>query len=194
LCVPAGLEEPGVGTCTDGLDNDCDGLIDCQDPGCVDQAPECAPLRQDPARIVFREGLPDRFTAHGIIDAQGIPMDPTSEEVFVLLADDAGGVIYAGSLISGDFTPTDTAGRRLKFSDRPAMQGAGKRFGLSRFSLRYSPKTDSWKFAFAAYGDLSGATSPNMKLQVQVGSRGFLSHAPWRQTATGWVSNFQVLQ
>jgi hypothetical protein len=28
--------------CTDGIDNDNDGLVDCADPDCVTQAPECA--------------------------------------------------------------------------------------------------------------------------------------------------------
>lgn len=31
-CVPL---PPGVDTCTDGLDGDCNGLIDCADPGCA---------------------------------------------------------------------------------------------------------------------------------------------------------------
>jgi len=150
-------------------------------------------MRQDPARIVLREGQPDRFSAHGILDANGIAIDPASEEVFVLLADDAGGTIYAASLIRGDLTATSSAGTRLRFADPTAAEGGGTRFGVARFRIRYRAKSDSWKFAFSAFGDLSKATSPNMKLQVQVGNRGFLSHAPWRQTSTGWVSNFQVL-
>ena len=31
---PAGLENPETGTCTDGIDNDCDGLTDGADPDC----------------------------------------------------------------------------------------------------------------------------------------------------------------
>lgn len=45
-----GTEDGGVGTCTDGLDNDCDGVKDCQDPdclagpasGCCNVAADCA--------------------------------------------------------------------------------------------------------------------------------------------------------
>ena len=37
---PAAEGPPGDATCTDGLDNDCDGLTDANDPDCQ-QAAEC---------------------------------------------------------------------------------------------------------------------------------------------------------
>jgi hypothetical protein len=37
-CVPAGPED-----CTDGIDNDCDGLTDCEDPACSQQGYLCVP-------------------------------------------------------------------------------------------------------------------------------------------------------
>ena len=38
--APAAFEQPGV-TCDDGLDNDCDGLTDCDDANCLSD-PACA--------------------------------------------------------------------------------------------------------------------------------------------------------
>jgi len=43
--IPAGAElEDGVGLCEDGIDNDLDGFIDCQEPACVSSLETCGYL------------------------------------------------------------------------------------------------------------------------------------------------------
>ena len=40
-CTPSAGEIPGS-TCLDGIDNDCDGLSDCNDPDCATESPACS--------------------------------------------------------------------------------------------------------------------------------------------------------
>lgn len=52
-------EDPG-GTsaldCSDGHDNDCDGLIDCQESACVSQ-PNCQTTNPSSPKLIFRQGV-----------------------------------------------------------------------------------------------------------------------------------------
>jgi hypothetical protein len=176
--------------CTNGRDDDGDGLVDCKDPDCVGR-PECQKMAQDPAIIRF--GPPgearDLLRAHGLIVPQS-PIDPLSQEVFIMLTDSTG-IVYRGSLIAGDLLGRG-AGTRFEFTDQTARRGAGKRFGIYRLSLRRRPST--WFFSFTAYGDLSGATDPDMNLQLQIGDQGFISDAVWERTRSGWRAVFRNLR
>jgi cysteine-rich repeat protein len=175
--------------CTNGTDDDGDGLVDCMDPDCIGR-PECQPMAQDPAIIRF--GSPgegrDSLRAHGLIRPVE-SIDPAGEEVFIMLTN-LDGIIYRGSLIAGDLVP-NASGGRLSFKDTLARRGEGSRFGIYRITLRQRPKT--WFFTFRAYGDLSAATDPNMNLQLQVGNQGFISNAVWEPTRNGWRATFQNL-
>jgi hypothetical protein len=146
------------------------------------------PIPQDPAIILFREGRPDIFQAHGILEPHGVPIDPTSREIYITL-DNEEGVVFAASLIPGDLFPGATT---LRFRDRNALKGLGRRFGLYEFKMQYRARFDRWYFSFKAYADMSRATTPNMVLQVQIGDRGWVSNTPWKRTARGWRSQFPV--
>ena len=90
--------------------DDGDLLIDCKDPDCFG-APECQIMVQDPA--VIRFGPPgegrDQLRAHGLIQPLS-PIDPRSEEVFIMLTDSTG-IVYRGSLIAGDLLANRSGSR-----------------------------------------------------------------------------------
>lgn len=46
--TPLSPPEPTEASCNDGLDNDCDGLIDAQDPDCAPPLPEACDTGNDP--------------------------------------------------------------------------------------------------------------------------------------------------
>lgn len=60
VCLPSGawdakcsgevLPGPEAGHCADGLDNDCDGLVDCKDPDCA-KDPHCIPMVCQPGQM-----------------------------------------------------------------------------------------------------------------------------------------------
>lgn len=54
-------------------------------------------------------------------------------------------------------------------------------------------RATTWFFQFKAYGDLSGATDPDMNLQLQLGDQGFISNAVWEPTRRGWRAVFKNL-
>lgn len=44
---PNALEDESEGNCADGVDNDCDGLVDCAEPGCANAIPACVPTMSE---------------------------------------------------------------------------------------------------------------------------------------------------
>ena len=167
--------------------------MDCDDPDCKDSPGVCRQIFQDPGIIRFgRNGGLDVFHGQGIIEAAGETIDATSQEVFLLLTNDDG-VIYKASLIPGDLTP-NSSGRLLDFVDRGAKKGNGKRWGVESLRMIYRSRTDRWSFRFRVFADMSAATTPDMRLQLQIGSNGFISEQPWTQTTRGWRTRFRVLQ
>jgi len=73
VCVPAdgGSPENPESTCYDGIDNDCNGLIDCQDPACSSNNSACD------LNFIYRGCLTDAgcgFTCDGL----GVACDPTA--------------------------------------------------------------------------------------------------------------------
>lgn len=192
-CVPTGPEDSATAdSCNDGLDNDCDGLIDCLDPGC-DTFPACVPMVEDPGRIIFRPNGVDIFRVSGVIQDLGNPIDPRSEEVFIELVRGDGVTIFKASLIPGDLTSRGNP-QRLKFVDWGARKGRGKRWGVRYFSMAYRERYNRWSFKFRVYADMSLATTPDMQVQLHVGSRGFFSEEAWRATRTGWLTQFRSLR
>jgi hypothetical protein len=162
--------------CTDLVDNDGDGQIDCLDDDC-----DCLPIGRDPGSIRFgHTGQGDLFAVHGSIDP-ATQISPTTEDIKFLLSN-ANGKVYSLIIPGGD---VKQLGRNLfRYRNRLAQQ---QRSGLARFDLRYFPKRDAFTFVLKTYGDLSAATLANMSLQVVIGDDAFLNQSTWAKTPRGWV-------
>src|SRR5262245_35306528 len=104
--------------CTDLIDNDNDGRIDCDDPDC-----KCQVFGKDPAAIIFfRPTKPDQdyFKVHGRMVVQDLAAALSGK--FGILVTNANGVIYKGLLLPGDLKPKDPG---AIFSDKTASKGPG---------------------------------------------------------------------
>jgi hypothetical protein len=55
-CVGEGLPSVEAGACTDGLDNDCNGFVDCNDPACTFDAACCVPTTSYDTTIYATSG------------------------------------------------------------------------------------------------------------------------------------------
>ncbi len=176
MCVPS----PEI--CDNGIDDDCDTLVDCVDEtDCLPTVPPCR-IRHDPSTIRFgspRPGL-DHFRSHGRVKLKE-RVDPTSVEVGWMISN-AQGYVYQASLLPGDLTDR---GREFFFQDVAAPFGDGIRSGLYKVRLQINSRNTLYYWV-KAYGDLSAATDANMTIQMHVGDQWFgLSH-PWVETGRGW--------
>src|SRR5262249_52557095 len=161
--------------CTDLLDNDHDGRIDCDDPDC-----ECQVFGKDPAAIVFRATLPnhDYFKVHGRLVLQ----NPASlQGKFGILLTNADGVIYRALLQPGDLKPK---GSGAAFTDKTAKSGPGIRDGLSQVKVKV--KQGYVQVQVKAYSDLSEATVPLMGVQVVIGTENAFYKSEWSKRPNGW--------
>ena len=162
--------------CTDFVDNDGDGLIDCIDPQC-----ECGPIGRDPGAIRFGPThVNDLFSVHGSFVPQ-TQISPSTEAIGFLLSNKNGKVfelpVAAGSL--------RRLGRNLfRFRDQNATR---TRNGLARLDVRYYPQRNNYTFVVKAYGNLSLATEPDMILEFVLGDDPFVNKSTWTQTPQGWV-------
>ena len=173
---------PGPETdCDNMLDDDCDGKTDCMDPDC-DGVPPCPVARKDPTLIKFGRGGLDLLRGHATLEMT--PVDVGGSTVGVLLANQAG-TIYRGSLPAGALVP-GPSGTIFRYRD-PDARLAG---GLYSVKIKQRRDGSAYTFSFAAYGDLSAATDPYMRLQLYIGESGdrpFITiDSPWTQTPSGW--------
>ena len=171
-CVPS----PEI--CNDQIDNDCDGLTDCFDPDC-NNTPPCPPAPNDPTQIKFsRTGGLDLIRGHATIDPG--PTDFTKVSVGILLSK-AGGNIYGFTLDAGNLKTT--TGKTFRYSNGDARANGGV------YSVKIKQRRVGYSFGFASYADLSGADTPDMRLQFYVGgeAKPFITiDLPWTQTSNGW--------
>ena len=77
-CVPAAPGEYGVAACTNGIDDDCDGQIDCADNDCsaVPGSTECCNGRDDNAN-----GFVDEFACRCFSDSMCTAIGNTGGDV-----------------------------------------------------------------------------------------------------------------
>jgi len=190
---------PNREICNNGLDDDDDGRIDCNDQDCPEgvvtcgengeDVPPCTRVRRDPATIRFHTNKTgaDYLKVHGRFALQSA-MSPDLDGFTVLLTN-AHGVIFRGTLAEGELRPKRGGKGRYVFKDRRARGGGlGDADNLFRVSLR-ERTIDGEPYAVfrvKAYGDLSAAIEPVMALQVIVGDDVAVLEAAWRERARGW--------
>ena len=184
LCVPT--PENTSEACGNMVDDDCDMLIDCADPDCIDIFP-CPPAKKDPTIIRFgREGSLGLLRGHAKLEMA--PVDLGAMPVSVLLTN-PNGVIYEGGLPAGALTTTN--GTIFRY------QNSAARFDGGIYKLKIKKNSDrvSYTFSFSSYADLSAATDPGMRLQFYIGDdenvardgRNFITiDTPWTRTPRGW--------
>ena len=185
ICVPT--PENTSPTCSDMIDNDCDGLVDCADPDCAGIFP-CPRASKDPTIILFgRGGHLDRI--HGHAKLQMTAVDLTTMPVSVLLSDRSG-VIYSDALPAGALTATN-GGTIFRFINRAARDSGG----MYDTKIKKNKDGSTYTFSFTSYGDLSRATDAHMRLQFYIGNDGNVARdgrlfitidTPWTQTPRGW--------
>jgi len=117
--------------CTDWIDNDCDGQIDSQDPGCVCTTPVVIDIAGD--------GFSLTSVADGVvfdIRATGSPLQLAwiqGDEAWLVLDRNGNGLIDNGAELFGNFTPQTMPADRspangfnaLAQYDKPANGGNG---------------------------------------------------------------------
>jgi len=160
--------------CTNLVDDDGDGLVDCADPDCA-----CVAAGRGRAAIRFQQPSHDRLTVKARFEP-ATPIDPLHEATTFRLSN-AAGTIAQATLPAGMLKAVGES--RFLFRD---AQAARNRSGLARLDLQISDGgAISWQMTF--YGDLSGATLPVMTLQLGIGNDAVVSEdAPWRRADTGW--------
>jgi hypothetical protein len=169
------------------VDDDCDLLIDCADPDCFNVFP-CPTAKKDPTLIRFgREDSLDLLKGHAKLEMA--PVDIMAMTVGVLLSN-LNGAIYSRELAAGALTPGPT-GTLFRYRNSDARSAGG----FSKLKIKQNRDGVSYTFSFVAYGNLSAATDPNMRLQFYIGDdpdaardgRIFITlPAPWTRTPHGW--------
>lgn len=173
--------------CLDQIDNDGDGLVDCDDPqcGCLQITNVCQ--HPCPGKITFRTKRPnhDKFG----FDASFIPtqlFDPATTTLGVTLTN-ANGIIWSAMLLPGDLA---RKGDKWTFKDKTAKTGPGLRGGIYQLKLKERPDANPqdglWRVKIRAFADLDLATLADMTVQVIVGNEAFERSATWTQTKKGW--------
>ena len=167
-------EEP----CSDQIDNDDDGLIDCLDPDC----PNCPPIIDTcnhpcVSQIVFqRRGLDLlRFQASF---KPLTAVDPATEQVGVLITN-ADGVVFA------DLMPPGTL-RRVGKSFSGTVKAAKTAGGI--YKIKITPLADgSYRVNIKGYEEMSAtAILPAMNVQLLIGDDVASSASIWTPIKVGW--------
>jgi hypothetical protein len=176
-CVPS----PEI--CNNMIDDDCDGLVDCDD---VLSCPQpCPNIHKDPSTIRFgQNGALDIFKSHGRVDPEG-SVDMTTSSVGWVLSN-ARGVIWSGMLSPSDFVSNAT-GTSFRYKNIDAKTTRG----IYKAKIRISRGGTSYGFKVQAYGDLSAATDANMSIQFYLGTtpKAYVHSEPWTRTKTGWKAD-----
>ena len=113
-------------------------------------------------------------------------IDPAFETFFVELSDGNGNVFFAVSVSPGDMRDTN-GGRRVFYRDRGARTGGGV------YQVTIAQRHDAaggYRVDVRAYGDLSGATAPDITTTITIGDDVFANTSTWNQQQDGWAVDF----
>ncbi len=186
-------DPPSAETCTNGVDDNGDNLIDCADPLCAYPATSCdgncqlttacLPILDDPAKLTW-----NYVKIHGRF-VPGTPVDPENEG-FTFMLSNANGLIYRAELFAADLRfAGGKSTKRWKFRDKFAKRGMGSRKGLSTISMKTRNEPDgsvSYPFKVKAYGDMSNATVALMTTQISVGDDVSFVTEEWKGKPGHW--------
>ena len=200
--------------CTNFIDDDGNGLIDCFDPQCNPEgsdflcdasgvvAPACQPLLDDPAKMKFKPNKPlDLFNMSARI-VPTTPIDPVSEDVRFGLAN-VTGALYQVTLPGGVFV-SNRKGTTFKF--KRTRTKTDPILYLFVIRERFNRQTGAVEYIIKPklQADLSAA-DPNrnprftetelvaMRVQVVIGNDPFLIAANWTRERNGWFLPDKVL-
>ncbi|HLK09799.1 MAG TPA: DUF4215 domain-containing protein [Candidatus Binatia bacterium] len=160
--------------CNDLIDNDGDGLIDCEDPDCA----ACPLIQRDPAAIQFRPGRTDLLKIQGGITPSR-PLDPSAVAIGLLMTN-ANGPIYRAVLAPGALRPVGR-GHFQYVSKDAARSPTGGLYKIDMFL-----RDGIWHLKIKAYGNLSAATLPTMAAQFLAGDQVYMNKSEWRLRSNGW--------
>jgi hypothetical protein len=191
-------------------DNDCDGLVDCDDPDChlcqggAANGLECSttggaaaclagngicgcpPIQKDPTTIKFGPAGAnlDRLKSHGRVTITG-PVDVLNSETGWLLSNVRGG-IYGVSLPAGVMT-ANLKGTSFKYKNPNARTQGGvyqARVNITRDHVSYGYRVET-------YGNMALATDARMSIQFYVGSQetSAIHTETWQRTPIGWTAH-----
>jgi hypothetical protein len=174
---------PGAEICANCLDDDVDGLIDCEDPDCqpcptIEPVPGRARIRFATGR--FEVGGHDQLVLHKAV-IPGVLIDPPNEDVGVVLTN-ALGLVFRDRLAAGRITQKG----RFRFDYRN-LAARRMRRGIARLTIQERPSRGHFRLTLEAYGDLRAATEPEMTLQIKIGDDVFVKTAAWARSRTGWT-------
>ena len=174
--------------CTDTVDNDGDGALDCDDTDC-----SCLQILRDPAVIRFARthpksskmrSRPDFFRVHGRLEPE-TAHDVLAEGLTVMVTN-TNGVIYKAELLPGDLKKHFGT---FSFVDKAAARGEGARDGIYRVKLKRGVR-NSLAVTIEAYGDFSAATLPTMTIQIGIGDDMFFTKGAFSPRRYGWYWSF----
>ncbi len=190
---PGEVCEPGSAEiCNNFIDDDGDGLIDCDDTAdcpeggttcgadCLEVV-ACQRPTSDPASIRFYDDSVslDRFRMH----AQFIPetlVDPAVEGFSIQIIN-AGGVVFSGQVLGTDLA-IKRQGKRFRFHGRTP----DRRHTAGIYYLLVKKKAEKYAFRLRAYADLSAVDGPRMTTHVVIGNDGASVTADWTAVRHGW--------
>src|SRR5581483_4048560 len=197
--------------CNDMLDDDCDGLIDCDDPDCrpgvcLDGADaggacgtvqsqevcnfgggtcSCPHIFQDPTKIKFgKTGQLDMLTSHGRVVIPGDTDVAGSPLAWLLTNRD--GEIYRATLPAGSVAVLAN-GNFFKYQNKAAKTAGG----VYKMTLKITRSKTSYGYKVQAYGDMSKATDAEMSLQFYLANQvtPAIHHETWIRQKTGWKTH-----
>jgi len=167
--------------CNDMIDNNGDGLIDCQDAACRATV-GCSDFNNDPGRITLRQRpYLDVLRVHGHFTS-ATPLDPIANGVGILLAN-ANGDVFRANLQPGDMI---ARGKGI-WSFRSSAASAGG--GVA--SLQIVKQRKLYLVYLVAYGDLTAATVPSMYFEIVAGGEVGWRDANWTRTSNGWLTGLR---
>ena len=167
-----------VEICTDQVDNDDDGLIDCLDPDC----PTCQPITNTcnhpcVTQILFqRRGL-DLLRMQASFKPL-TPIDPATEQLGLLITN-ANGVVLADLLAPGT---VKQVGKSWSATVKTAKTAGGI------FKIRITRLADlSYRLNIRAYEEMSAtATLASMSVQILIGDDAAVATSTWSPLKAGW--------
>jgi len=201
-------DPPGAESCTNFMDDDADGLVDCQDSDCLPEAvgamvvcgsqcravPACQPLLDDPAKIKFR--MPtrlDKLFLYGRA-APSRELDVFNSPCGFMIGNNYG-VIYSSPWIMGYEMKYNTA--QTKFVYRAKYDGTPKiRYFMIKKFMNYVTGLPEYFLKIKLEADLQAANPiesvyteedlSQMFSMYQVGDAPFYINAAWERRNYGW--------